>query len=250
MFKHKLHQPLSTKIIFSWFLMSFNAGSINAGGFLCTGKFVSHVTGFSTLFGINLVGKSFIDAFELLLVPVAFMGGAFLSGLLIDRPIYHQKKPHFDYVMGLSALCLFTAGLLGRFLDFGPFGSAVKINQNFLLLLMLCLACGLQNAALTSSSGNSVRTTHLTGVTTDLGLGLARLLTIRHDDSIYPRERRSNILRLGTIFSFIIGSTVGSWVFLNFKYEGFFMCGFIALYGMWIGHQEKHVAHKLAAFEP
>ena len=230
--------------------MSFNAGSINAGGFLSTGKFVSHVTGFSTLLGVNLVQKSFLDAFEFLLIPVSFMGGAIISGLLVDRPIYHHKKPHFDYVMGLSAICLFTAGLASRLMNYGVFGSSVKIDDNFLLLALLCMACGLQNAALTSSSGNSVRTTHLTGLVTDLGLGIARLLTIHKHDNIYARERRSNYLRMGTIASFILGSAVGAWVFLTFQYEGFFLCGLIALYGAWIGRKEKHVAHKLAAFEP
>lgn len=244
MYRHQLHQPLTAKIIFNWFLMSLNAGAINAGGFLATGRFVSHVTGFSTLFGVNLVRGNLQEAWGILLIPVFFMSGAFIAGLLIDRPLYRNQKPHFDYVMGLSALCLFTAGFTGILSQFGAFGDANEIHENFFLLVLTCMACGLQNATLTSSSGTSVRTTHLTGLTTDLGLGMAKLLTIERSHENYPREKRSNLLRLGTIFAFIGGSILGAFTFIHFHYQGFILCGLISLYAAWVGRKEKQAPHQ------
>ncbi len=229
--------------------MSFNAGSINAGGFLSTGRFVSHVTGFSTLFGVNLIKRNFTEAFGILFIPLFFLTGSFVAGLLVDRPLYHKKKAHFDYVMGISGLCLITAGFTGVLSKYGAFGNAHEITENFFLLALTCCACGLQNGALTSSSGTSVRTTHLTGLTTDLGLGIAKVLTIRKTDEGYSRERRSNFLRLGTIISFVIGSAVGAWFFIQLKYHGFFICGLISFYASWVGRREKHAIHEIHQLE-
>jgi uncharacterized membrane protein YoaK (UPF0700 family) len=122
-----------------------NGDGINAGDFLTTGKFVSHVTGFATLFGVGIM-----------------------------------------------------KGRLG----------------------LVCLACGLQNEAITSSPSQSVRTTHLTGLTTDLGLGdlglgLARVFTFDLKSARLQKEVLANYLRIGPIVSFIIGSAVGAWFFID-----------------------------------
>ncbi len=97
--------------------------------------------------------------------------------------------------MGLSATCLFFAAGGTELLHFRTFGDSIGLKESYILLVLLCLASGLQNAAITSSSGRSVRTTHLTGLTTDLGLG--------------------------SIIAFIIGSGVGAWIFLKLGYKGF-----------------------------
>ncbi len=57
MFNHRMDQLPSNWVLFHWFLLSFNAGCINAGGFLATGRFVSHVTGFATFFGVDLANR-------------------------------------------------------------------------------------------------------------------------------------------------------------------------------------------------
>ena len=119
MFSHKLENAPSRLVIFQWLLLSFNGGYINAGGFLATGKFVSHVTGFATLFGVEVVNHAFRDALGLLSVPVFFLLGSFIAGLLIDRPLQLGRQPRFDYVMGFSALCLFAATGGGEIFHFG-----------------------------------------------------------------------------------------------------------------------------------
>ena len=244
MFNHRFDETPSRRVVLNWFLLSFNGGCINVGGFLATGRFVSHVTGFATLFGYDLASSQYEAALGILSVPIFFLLGAFIAGLLIDRPIHHGKKPHFDWVMGLSALCLFLAASGGNFFNVGNFGEALRLKQSYLLLVLLCLASGLQNAAITSSSGRSVRTTHLTGLTTDLGLGLARILTFNLGSESTRRELRSNYLRFGSIVSFIIGSAVGAWIFLRMGYKGFILSGLIASYAAWHGRKAKIVAHK------
>jgi uncharacterized membrane protein YoaK (UPF0700 family) len=244
MFSHHLDQTTDNRIALHWFMLSFNGGCINAGGFIATGKFVSHVTGFATLFGVEVTNNRIEAAMGILSVPFFFLIGAFVAGLLIDRPIHQGKSPHFDWVMGLSALCLFLAAGGGEMLLFGKF-SEVVLKQNYFLLVLLCLASGLQNGAITSSSGRSVRTTHLTGLTTDLGLGLARTLTFDLKKNIFQKEARANYLRIGSILAFAVGSAIGAWIFIKVGYKGFVLSGLIASYSAWHGRKAKVVTHML-----
>lgn len=252
MFNHRFDETPELKVVLHWFMLSFNGGCINAGGFLATGRFVSHLTGFATLFGVDVANEQIEAAIGILSVPAFFLLGSFLAGLLIDRPIHRGGKPHFDWVMSLSALCLMLASLGGGsvgggggWVQFGRFGEEIGLRQSYLLLVLLCMASGLQNAAITSSSGRSVRTTHLTGLTTDLGLGLARALTFDLKQERFQKERRANYLRIGSILSFVVGSAVGAWIFLRFNYHGFALPCVIALYAAWHGRRAKVVAHVL-----
>lgn len=208
---------------------------------MATGRFVSHVTGFATLFGVGLTQQTG-EALGLLSVPLFFLLGAFVAGLLIDRPLHRGLRPHFDWVMGLSAACLLAA--TGYVFQIDHFGDKLGFGANYLLLILLCLASGLQNAAITSSSGSTVRTTHLTGLTTDLGLGLARALTFDLKAETARHERRANLLRIGSILSFVLGSAAGAFLFLKFGYAGFLLPAAIAIYSAWHGRLAKIVAHR------
>jgi uncharacterized membrane protein YoaK (UPF0700 family) len=81
---------------------------------------------------------------------------------------------------------------------------------------LLCFAMGLQNSLVTRLSGAVVRTTHLTGVVTDLGIEAARWVRAwraRFELVAGDAPRRGNMILLLTIFSaFAIGSVVGALV--------------------------------------
>lgn len=227
-----------------WLMLGFNAGCINAGGFLATGRFVTHVTGFATLFGADLLHGHVAASIRILSVPGFFLLGSMVAGMLTDRRIHHRKTPRYDLVMALCAACLLLAAAAGELEQFGSFGAESRIEEAYFLLALLCLASGLQNGAITSSSGSSVRTTHLTGLTTDLGLGIARLLTLRPTDAGFRAERLASGLRAGTILAFIAGSAAGAALFLTLRYRGFLLPAAIALYAAWHGRLFRHYAHR------
>lgn len=239
MFNHRFDQNVEKSVVAHWFLLSLNGGFINAGGFLATGRFVSHVTGFATLFGVDVANSQFEAAIGILSVPLFFLLGSFIAGLLIDRPIHKEQRPHFDWVMGISAGALILAATGGEFSTFGNFGETLGLEKSYLLLILLCLASGLQNAAITSSSGKSIRTTHLTGLTTDLGLGLARLVSFEFKHQLRQDEVRANFLRVGSIVSFVIGSAIGAWIFIFLGYKGFLFPALISIYAAWHGRKAK-----------
>ncbi|MGZ3699214.1 MAG: YoaK family protein [Bdellovibrionota bacterium] len=239
MFKHTLYNDdTDLKTSFHWFLLSFLAGNVNAGGYLACGRFVSHVTGFATLFGIDAAHGSWDMAAGILSVPLYFLLGVMISAYLIDRPYHRGRTPHYALVMALVCGCLTLAALGGHYHLFGAFGD-VRLSQDYFLLSLLCMASGLQNAAITTSSGHTVRTTHLTGVTTDLGIGLVRAFTGMHDRKFFLREIKANELRIGTIVSFAIGSATGAILFLKVKYLGFLLPAGIAFYAMLVALRSK-----------
>lgn len=140
---------------------------------------------------------------------------------------------------GLSALSLLLAAAGSKAFNFGAFGGDAHFHQAYLLLVLLCLASGLQNAAITSSSGRSVRTTHLTGLTTDLGLGLSKIFSFDLRGEKKRAELRANYLRIGSIISFVIGSAIGAIVFVKLGYSGFFLPAGIAAFAAFHGRKAK-----------
>jgi uncharacterized membrane protein YoaK (UPF0700 family) len=224
-FAHHIRERLSVKTILQWTLLCLNGGYINAGGFLLTGRFVSHVTGFATLFGTHLAEKDLRLAFEMLSVPLFFLLGSFIAGVLVDRENKTQS-PRFDLVMGLSAICL---GIVSS----GIFKSSQNELGMYVVIALLCLASGLQNAAISFSSEGSVRTTHLSGTVTDLGLGLARVFTRKTNSELIRNTRLLNWIRFGCFVAFAVGGTIGATMVLKYGQLCFVIPMLVSAYAAW-----------------
>lgn len=184
-------------------------------------RFVSHVTGFATFFGIEASHGNFSGALGMLTVPGFFLIGSMIAGELVDVPIKLHKKPKYFLAFGLIfclTLVVFLAGILGFF---GSFGEPLDIKSDYFLLAILCTICGIQNGTITTVSKSVVRTTHLTGITTDLGLGIVRVFHGEKLPSLKSDEVRANLMRMGIIGFFGLGSTIGSIIFLRVGYSGF-----------------------------
>ena len=90
-------------------------------------------------------------------------------------------------------------------------------------VFLLCFIMGLQNAIVTKISQAEIRTTHMTGVVTDLGIELGRLIywnrTRHRDDIHFVRANRDKLFIHGSILGlFFLGGIVGA---LAFKAMGF-----------------------------
>lgn len=227
MFRHRFLSTTSWRTRFDWYILSFLAGSINAGGYLAAHRFVSHVTGFATLFGIDAAQGRWDAALGIATVPLYFLLGVMIAAWLIDRRKYRGQRPLYAEVMALVCLCLILAAAGGFLGFFGEFGSEPKLRQDYILLALLCMASGLQNAAISSASSSTVRTTHLTGITTDLGIGIVRGLS---NPKFFQTEKRASIIRIGLWNSFAFGSAFGAVVVLRYQYLGFLFPALIAAY--------------------
>lgn len=206
----------NTKNRFIWSLLSFQSGWINIGGFLACHRFVTHTTGFATQFGADVSEMKWLDAAGMLLVPIFFLLGSMFSAFYIDREVMLSRRARYHVVFFvISFLLLFVTGLGGLGL-FGEFGTDFHFGTDIILIAFLCFSAGLQNAAVSRASNNVVRTTHLTGITTDLGIGLVRRFFLKQKN-----ESAMNTVRGILIGSFILGSTGGAYAFTRLNYMAF-----------------------------
>lgn len=198
-----------------WMTLAFQAGLVNIGGFLACHHFVSHVTGGITIFS----GGRPSHAGAYLVAPVCFLLGAVTSGILVDRRLQRGEKPRYylEFLV-LFAVLLFVlaAGIGGAF---GSFGEPLDGLRDYALLALLSLACGIQNGTVTTVSRSVIRTTHLTGLITDLGIGLVRVLG--HAAADRPGEVRANYMRIGIVACFVGGCAVGGAAFRRLGFAAF-----------------------------
>jgi uncharacterized membrane protein YoaK (UPF0700 family) len=216
----------SRKNIFIWMLLAFQAGTINIGGLMACHTFVSHTTGFASLMGLKWVEThDYKQILGIVSIPLFFLIGSGFSGYFVDLKIQNNERPQYQSVFGWMFFLIFIV-FIGSILGwFGKFGEPMQIMRDYGMIGLLCLTCGLQNGVVTSVSRAVVRTTHLTGITTDLGIGIVRVLSPKkfHNKEKREAEVKANQMRGGLIFSFITGSTVGAFIFHEVKYYGFIL---------------------------
>eukprot|EP00929_Paragymnodinium_shiwhaense_P094120 TRINITY_DN5456_c0_g1_i1.p1 TRINITY_DN5456_c0_g1~~TRINITY_DN5456_c0_g1_i1.p1 ORF type:complete len:477 (-),score=109.70 TRINITY_DN5456_c0_g1_i1:660-2048(-) len=157
------------------------AGFVNATAFLTCGGFVSHVTGTTSKLGLALEGYYTEDGqvarvLESLFLLVSFLVGAVLCGMLVSRNEVHFGTSAYGIALCVNSVLLLVA--VGIFDITTPSGWPVYFQAKWLALYLQSAACGLQNGMCTAHFGAVVRTTHLTGLTTDSGLTIGRLLSI------------------------------------------------------------------------
>ena len=176
------------------FLLAFLAGSVNAVGLLgFSHQSVSHLTGTSSLLGLALADLALAEAGHLLLTLLSFLAGAMLSGILITSTALKLGR-HYGFSLLIEAGLLVLAMIaLQRGSDLG--------------IYLASMACGLQNAMVTTYSGSIIRTTHLSGIFTDLGIMLGNRLRGGTLDG------RRLLLFLLLIGGFICGGVVGTVLF-------------------------------------
>jgi uncharacterized membrane protein YoaK (UPF0700 family) len=174
------------------FVLSLTAGWLNAIGYLgFAHRALSHVTGTVTLSSIEL-SRGGAGAFaKAMSIVVCFFVGAALSGFVVRDPSLHAGR-RYGVALLIESLLLAGALLLFRLESPGAEYFAAA-------------ACGLQNALATSYSGAVIRTTHMTGIVTDLGLAIGLALHGRPQD--WMRFRLHLVLFAGFVAGGVGGAT-------------------------------------------
>jgi uncharacterized membrane protein YoaK (UPF0700 family) len=198
-------------------LLAFNAGAVNAGGFLVLHMYTSHMTGFASQLADGLV----LGNMKLLLnaagAILAFLCGAAVSAILVNWGRQHKLRSVYALPLFLEALLMFPFGLMGAITLTWRTPFAVPLT-----VLLLSFIMGLQNAVASKTSGGSIRTTHMTGNITDLGMELGKLLYWNGRGAALPSPVRHNRHRMrmaaGLVGMFVLGGAAGA---LGFKYVGF-----------------------------
>jgi len=215
-----------------WLLSAFKAGFINSAGFLLTGKFVSHVTGFGTQVGIAMGHSDYFFGTELLIIPLSFIGGGVISSLILDNT-NDNKIPSYHYVQGLITLLILVIIVLG---EKGFISAALHFDDDqkydfmeFSIIAILCLICGLKNSLVTWTTYGKIRVTHLSGISTDIGLNLTKTLGLKSKNPRFNENPIINLHRIATLFSFSVGAFISAVMFPRFGHKSFYIVLTISL---------------------
>jgi uncharacterized membrane protein YoaK (UPF0700 family) len=186
----------------SWFALACAAGAVNGFAFLTCEQFVSHVTGTATRIGLEWHHLGI--AAEYLIVFVCFLAGAVASVIWIQARAYRGQHPQWASPLILVAIILCGTAIAGHRGLIGPAREQLAADPPPVVLLsLLAFAMGLQNAAVASTTGLAVRTTHLTGPTTDLGIHLGTAFYASGPER--KAAIKGAVLRGGKILAFILG---------------------------------------------
>ena len=198
------------------FALAFVAGAINAGGFLAVQQYTSHMTGIVSSMADNLVLGVYDVVFGGAGGLLSFLAGAASSAVMVNYA--RRRRMHSEYALPL----LTEASLL---ICFGVLGARLSDTRGFFVpvtVMLLCFIMGLQNAVITKLSHAEIRTTHLTGIVTDIGIELGKLI---YRNAAGPplrlrvmanRDRLRVLLLL--VFFFFSGGVLGA---VGFKYVGY-----------------------------
>lgn len=191
--------------------LAFVAGAANAGGFLAVHQYTSHMTGIVSTLADDLALGRYQLAIAALVALCAFVAGAATCAILVNW----ARRRHLQSEFALALMS--EAALL---LVFGVAGGRLSAHWGMLLTVwLLCYVMGLQNAIITKISSAQIRTTHVTGLVTDIGIELGRALYINHHPGEPVRaDWRKLRLLSQLLLMFFAGGLLGA---LGFKHIGF-----------------------------
>jgi uncharacterized membrane protein YoaK (UPF0700 family) len=187
------------------------AGALNAAGFYAADLYCSNMTGNVSAMASRLAVADPVQAFGYFALLVTFILGAAASAFLIN---YGRRRGVIGiYAFSVLAESALLALLAAISLCLGEQGRA------FCLAYGLSFLMGLQNATVTRISDARIRTTHVTGMVTDVGMELGNLA-----DSLWHRrnldqskenaaDRQKLKLHSFTIGCFIAGGIAGATAF-------------------------------------
>ncbi len=185
-------------------VLAFSAGCVNTAALMGFANLsVSHVTGNVSLFAAAI---AYLDARSILYIGtllLSFLAGAILSGFIIGQDALKLGKRYGQALYIEAALLLVSYWLYQQ--------------HDFLGQLAAAMACGLQNAMVATYSGAVIRTTHLTGLTSDMGAAIGNWLAGR------AISKPTLGFQAVIWYCFCGGSAVGAYLFAKVGYEALFV---------------------------
>ncbi|MBA9071701.1 uncharacterized membrane protein YoaK (UPF0700 family) [Methylobacterium sp. RAS18] len=172
------------------------AGALNTVGFYAFGFYCSNMTGNVSAVADHLGLGEIRVALQALALVVTFVLGAMAATLLISAGRDRKLNGIYAYSVLSEAVLLAVLGGIAPWLP--------ADSRSVMLALGLSFLLGLQNATVTQITNARVRTTHVTGMVTDIGIGLANVL------ERYPAAEWAKLrLHLVTVVAFLGGGILG-----------------------------------------
>ncbi len=222
MFRHQGKSRTSKHNLQIASVLSFVAGIVNVAGFLSVKQLTTNVTGHFAFFVDEIFQFNFLKSLFFFLYIFCFLLGAFVSGFILEIRVSKSEINSYVFPISIEVVLLFFIAFFGSEL--------ITENPNSIVYILL-FTMGLQNALVTKISNSIVRTTHLTGLFTDLGIELAQLFFYKQLESRI-KLFESIKLRLTIISFFFIGGVLSGFVYQYLELNVLFIAGFTLILGL------------------
>lgn len=202
-------------------MLSFVAGMVNITGVLALQTLTTNVTGHFAYFAEEVMKHEYAAAITFLVFTIFFLFGAFTSNFLAE--LISIKHPQLSHVIpiGLEIVILVGIGFFG-------YQSDIAAIDGKIMAFAMLFAMGIQNSLVTKISQSTVRTTHLTGLFTDLGIELSQLFFYKKPEE-KKRLKTSIYLRFSIITFFFLGCFLGGFAYGFFEIKTLFIAAFFLL---------------------
>lgn len=195
-------------------LTAFAAGMANIASLLIFFSFSSNVTGYYAILAAEIAKGDIYKAIIVLGWIMLFFIGSFTSNFIVIH--FNQRNSYLAHALPIlmEICCLMIVGVYGQY-----YYSETLAETESLLGLML-FAMGLQNGLTASISNFSVKTTHLTGATTDLAI-LFSMFTkkeFRNNKELVGKAK----LLIAIFISYLSGALIAGFVYFELKFQVFY----------------------------
>ena len=225
MFRHKGKNRTFAHNLRLATLLSFVAGLVNITGVLALKTLTTNVTGHFAFFAEEIMRHDYATAITFFLFTIFFLLGSFLASFL--QELISLRNPDLSHIfpITLEMIILIAVGFFGA--TSGIFTLDGKLTAFFMLLAM-----GIQNSLVTNISRSTVRTTHLTGLFTDLGIELSQLFFYKKPEEV-KKLRTSIFLRLSIITFFFLGCFSGGIIYQIIEIKTLLVAAFFLFIAQW-----------------
>ena len=156
--------------------LSLNSGFINSICIIAHGQGVTHVTGSLTYFGISLASNNTVMALNYFCIICCYMFGASITGYFTTTATPFALGFEYGLLFIIGGILLLIACIFEYSYDDN------NDNKSYLFVFFCAMGSGLQNGITTKYSNNVLRTTHMTGTATDIGLVLGKIAHAKNDE--------------------------------------------------------------------
>jgi len=249
--------------------LAFVAGLVNSVAFLALGTYVSHISGHATRSAIELLEFHPGVAGIFFMATLCFiLGASFTAVILRGRFLTSLRANSMTPLIieaGLIAYVAFHMAIRphrpGLYPEQAPF--LLMSTAHAFYIFILSFAMGMQNALFRRSSGIIIRTTHMTGIATDMGISIGWLIStsliyvvdkLRFKKGESEKVFRENLqekfsgksllLHISLFMGFLSGVMAGTFGYLKPRFNVLFLAVFILMFNAFNEYKTHHLHHQ------
>ncbi len=196
-------------------ITAFSAGMVNILTLIIFFAFSSNVTGHYAILASEIAMGNWYQVAVVFSWIFLFFFGNFVSNYIVIS--YNKRNAYIAHALpvAIEMLCLLSVGI------YGSYYYRETLQETEVLVALCLFAMGLQNGLTASISNFAVKTTHLTGATTDLGI-LASMFTKKE-----YRENEQLMGKFKLIFfialSYMFGGVIAGLLYFQIGFKTFYV---------------------------